>query len=83
MEETLHLLDDDAFRLMKPNCVVVNTSRGAVIDEKALVRALQEGAIAGAGLDVYEREPDIERSLLDLEAWSSHPTSRARHGKPG
>jgi glyoxylate reductase len=62
--ETHHLLDDDAFGKMKPNCIVVNTSRGPVVDEKALVRALEGGRISGAGLDVYEREPEIEDGLL-------------------
>jgi glyoxylate reductase len=65
--ETHHLLNDDAFALMKPTCVVVNTSRGPVVDEKALVRALKNGTIAAAGLDVYEREPDIEPGLLESD----------------
>lgn len=64
MPETRHLLDDDAFGKMKPNSIVVNTSRGPVVDEKALVRALEQGRISGAGLDVYEREPEIEDGLL-------------------
>lgn len=64
MKETQHLLDDDAFGKMKPNCIVVNTSRGPVVDEKALVRALEQGRISGAGLDVYEREPQVEGGLL-------------------
>jgi glyoxylate reductase len=64
MPETRHLLDDDAFRRMKPNCIVVNTARGPVIEEQALVRALDDGRISGAGLDVYEREPAVEEGLL-------------------
>lgn len=64
---TTHLLNDQAFALMKPNCVVVNSSRGPVVDEKALVRALQTGKIAAAGLDVFEREPEVEPELLKLE----------------
>ena len=64
---TRHLLDDAAFARMKPHCIVINTSRGPVVDERALVRALGEGRIAGAGLDVYEREPDIEPGLTELE----------------
>lgn len=64
LPETHHLLDDDAFGKMKPNCIVVNTSRGPVVEEKALVRALEQGRISGAGLDVYEREPQIEDGLL-------------------
>jgi glyoxylate reductase len=65
--ETTHLLGDKAFALMKPNCIFVNTSRGPVVDEKALVRALQSGRIAAAGLDVFEREPQIEPELLQLD----------------
>ena len=64
---TTHLLNDQAFAAMKPNCIVVNTSRGPVVDEKALVRALQSGKIAAAGLDVFEREPEVEPELLKLE----------------
>jgi glyoxylate reductase len=65
--DTQHLLNDAAFARMKPNCIVVNTSRGPVIDEKALARALRSGRIAGAGLDVYEREPEIEPDLLTMD----------------
>lgn len=64
---TTHLLNDRAFSSMKPNCIVVNSSRGPVVDEKALVRALQSGKIAAAGLDVFEREPEVEPELLKLE----------------
>lgn len=63
LPETRHLLGAEAFRAMRPNCIVVNTSRGPVIDEKALVRALESGQIAGAGLDVYEHEPAVEEAL--------------------
>lgn len=66
LPETTHLLNDETFRAMKPNCVVVNTSRGPVIDEGALARALQSGKIAAAGLDVFEREPLIDPSLVGL-----------------
>jgi len=55
--ETHHLLDSERLALLKPNCRIVNTSRGAVIDEQALVRALESGAIGGAALDVFEVEP--------------------------
>jgi glyoxylate reductase len=64
---THHLLNDRTFAMMKPNCIVVNTSRGPVVEEKALVRALKQGTIAAAGLDVYEREPEIEPELLEME----------------
>ncbi|TMB92537.1 MAG: D-glycerate dehydrogenase [Chloroflexi bacterium] len=61
--ETHHLIDTDALRAMKPTAVLVNTSRGPVIDEVALVRALREHWIAGAGLDVYENEPQLAPGL--------------------
>lgn len=63
---TIHYIGEKEFSLMKKTSVIVNTSRGPVIDEKALVRALKQGEIWGAGLDVYENEPDIEPELLDM-----------------
>ena len=56
-EETEHLVDDDVFRAMKESAVLVNVSRGAVVDEKALITALSAEVIAGAALDVFEEEP--------------------------
>lgn len=65
--ETHHLLDERQFALMKPTAFVINTSRGAVINETALIRALKARRIAGAGLDVFEREPQLSPGLVDLE----------------
>ena len=62
---TRHLIDAAVLRRMKPTAVLVNTSRGAVVDEAALVRALTEGWIAAAGLDVYEDEPRLAPGLAE------------------
>jgi D-3-phosphoglycerate dehydrogenase len=67
-ESTLRLIDERALRRMKPSAVLINTSRGPVVDERALTRALTEGWIAGAGLDVLEQEPpDPANPLLRLD----------------
>ncbi len=63
-DESYHLLDDNAFGRMKPSALLVNTARGPIVDEEALVRALQHGQLAGAGLDVFEREPEVHPGLL-------------------
>lgn len=63
---TRHLLDAAALARMKPSAILINTGRGPVIDEDALVAALAQGTIAGAGLDVYEHEPKIHAGLLAL-----------------
>jgi glyoxylate reductase len=67
-EPTLHLMDERRLRLMKPTAYLVNTSRGPVVDEKALARALKEGWLAGAALDVFETEPLPADSPLRDEA---------------
>jgi glyoxylate reductase len=64
-ESTYHLIDAAALALMKPTAILINTARGQVVDENALVDALHVGAIHGAGLDVFEGEPTINRRLLD------------------
>lgn len=64
--ETRHLIGEAELRAMKPTAYLINTARGPVVDERALVRALQEGWIAGAALDVYEEEPDLAPGLAEL-----------------
>lgn len=66
-KETHHLLNANRLALLKPHAFVVNTARGEIIDEAAMAQMLANGEIAGAGLDVYEREPEIEPALLDLD----------------
>jgi glyoxylate reductase len=66
-DETHHLMDARRIGLMKPSAILVNTARGPVIDEEALVDALESGKIHAAGLDVYEHEPKIHPRLLELE----------------
>ncbi|MBI4634905.1 MAG: D-glycerate dehydrogenase [Candidatus Rokubacteria bacterium] len=66
LPETRHLIDERTLRLMKPSAILVNASRGPIVDEAALVRALGEGWIAGAGLDVFEEEPKIHPGLVPL-----------------
>ncbi len=65
--ETFHLMDRAALERMRPSAVLVNTARGQIVDERALVDALREGEIAGAALDVYEHEPDVSEELLSLD----------------
>ena len=64
---THHLIGECELKLMKNTAYLINTSRGPVVDEAALVRALKSGRIAGAGLDVYENEPELAAGLVDLE----------------
>jgi len=66
-DETRHMIDEAKLRAMKPTAYLVNAARGPIVDESALVRALREGWIAGAGLDVYEREPELAPGLAELD----------------
>ena len=63
-EQTYHMIDEEKLHMMKPTAFLINTARGQLIDEKALIQALKEGVIAGAGLDVQEQEPPEEGSPL-------------------
>jgi lactate dehydrogenase-like 2-hydroxyacid dehydrogenase len=65
--DTHHLIDARRLALMKPGAFLINTARGDIVDEAALVAALKGGTIAGAALDVYEREPEVTRDLLAME----------------
>jgi glyoxylate reductase len=64
---THHLIDARRLALMKPHAILINTARGAIVDQDALIEALQAGAIAAAGLDVYPNEPHVDPRLIALE----------------
>lgn len=66
-EDTRHLLDEDRLRLMPSGAFLVNTARGPLVDETALVRVLEDGHLGGAGLDVYENEPVVHPGLLERD----------------
>ena len=66
-EATHHLINQQRLAAMRPNALLINTARGDVIDETALVEALRDGTIAGAGLDVFEAEPTVSDALLTMD----------------
>ena len=74
-KETFHLIGEKELKMMKENAILINTSRGPVVDEKALTKALKERWIFGAGLDVYEHEPEINEELKKLEKVVLQPHS--------
>jgi hydroxypyruvate reductase len=84
-ESTRHLISADVLQALGPEGFLVNVSRGSVVDEQALIAALQTGQIAGAGLDVYQDEPNVPEALLGLDnvvllphvASATHETRRA------
>jgi glyoxylate reductase len=83
--ETHHMIGEAELEAMKPHAILVNTSRGSLVDADALARALQEGSIGGAGLDVYEAEPSVPEALLRAPRLTLLPhigsaTRKARDG---
>ena len=66
-ESTRHMIGEKELKMMKENAILINTSRGPVVDEQALIKALKEKWIFGAGLDVYEHEPDVSAELKNLD----------------
>jgi len=66
-EETFHLIGQKELSIMKKESYLINTARGPIVDEKALVKALKDGVIRGAALDVFENEPEIEQELMSLD----------------
>ncbi len=66
-KDTYHIIGENELRMMKKTSYLINTSRGKCVDEKALLKALKEGWIAGAALDVYEYEPEINEELISLK----------------
>ena len=80
-DETRRLFQAETFAKMKPGSLLLNTARGPIVDEVALTRALENGPLAGAGLDVYENEPAITPALLDDDRVVLMPHAGQRHGR--
>ena len=71
--ETRHLINDAVLNALGPKGYLINVARGSVVDEPALINALQDGRIAGAGLDVFEHEPQVPQALLDMDQVVVYP----------
>ena len=67
LDNTYHLIDQKALEMMKNSAILINTSRGPVVDEASLAKALKQGQIKAAGLDVFEKEPKVNSDLLNLD----------------
>ncbi len=85
LPSTTHLINEDRLMRMKKTAYLINTSRGAVIDEAALVKALQKGVIKGAALDVFEHEPELTPGLAELSnvVLTPHTASATRRARDG
>ncbi|HWA31863.1 MAG TPA: NAD(P)-dependent oxidoreductase, partial [Candidatus Paceibacterota bacterium] len=83
MDSTHHLINENHLSMMKPTAYLINTSRGPVVDERALVKALSEKKIAGAGLDVFEFEPKLSPGLarLDNVILTPHTASASKEAR--
>ena len=79
--QTTHLIDQKALTKMRRSAYLINTSRGPVVDEAALAWALRERLIAGAALDVYEKEPVVHPDLLGARERAAHPAPGERHDR--
>ena len=66
-KETYHLINEERLAMMKSSAYLINSARGDVVDPDALIKALQQGSIAGAGLDVFEGEPQVQAAFLELD----------------
>jgi len=81
-DETRHLFGPDKFRAMRDTAVLVNAAQGPVVDEVALAQALKDGEIFAAGIDVFERDPEVHPDCSGARTWSSCRTWECHDGQP-